>query len=166
VTPLSADPEARSRQLANLRRGDNPTPANTFALKHGAAATLTVEQVSAEVAELYDVLAATAPLRDGIGELPVADEAAVEIAARALHRYRKITTWLDLHGRLDDKTGEVKGAAQYELQCERALERSLDVLGLNPRARARLGLDLADAAGKAPDLARQIAQGTEGESRQ
>lgn len=158
MAPLSSDPVARGRQLANLRRGDNPTPGNEFAVKHGAAATLTVEQVSAEVAELYDVLAATAPLRDRVGELPVADEVAVEIAARALHRYRKLTAWLDLHGRLDEK-GEVKGAAQFELQCERALERSLDVLGLNPTARARLGLDLADAAKKAPDLARQLAQG-------
>jgi hypothetical protein len=160
VSPLSSDPEARDRQLANLVPGARTAPpGNRRALKHGAHATLSAEAIADEVRELYDVLADSAPLRDRVGNLPVADEAAVEVAARALHRYRKIATWLDLHGRLDEKTGEPKGAARYEVECERALERSLDALGLNPRSRAKLGLDLADAAGKAPDLARALAQG-------
>jgi hypothetical protein len=164
MSPLSRDPIARGAQLANLRRGGTAIDGNGNAIKHGAYATLSAEAISAEVRELYDVLADSAPLRDGVGELPVADEAAVEVAARALHRYRKIATWLDLHGRIDEKTGEPKGAAKYENECEARLERALDALGLNPRSRARLGLDLVSAAEKAPDLAQALAQGQDGGS--
>jgi hypothetical protein len=160
--PLSRDPIARGNQLANLRRGGTAVEGNGHAVKHGAYATLTADAIADEVRELYDVLADSAPLRDGVGNLPVADEAAVEVAARALHRYRKIAAWCDLYGRLDEKTGEPKGAAKYENECEARLERALDALGLNPRSRAKLGLDLAGAAEKAPDLARALAQGQDG----
>lgn len=162
--PLSSDPAARERQLANLQPAPAAPSGNRRAVKHGAHSTLSADAISAEVRELYDVLADSAPLRDGVGALPVADEAAVEVAARALHRYRKIATWLDLHGRLAEKTGEPKPAARYEVDCERALERALDSLGLNPRSRARLGLDLAGAAEKAPDLARALAGHQDGGS--
>lgn len=162
MTPLSSDPAARERQLANLSPAPAAPAGNRRAVKHGAYATLTAEAIADEVRELYDVLADSAPLRDREGGLPVADEAAVEVAARALHRYRKVAAWCDMYGRLDEKTGDPKGAAVYEGQCEARLERALDALGLNPRSRAKLGLDLAGAAEKAPDLARALAQGQDG----
>jgi hypothetical protein len=56
-----------------------------------------------------------------------------------------------LGGRIDNK-GEVKQAAHYELQGEAALHRALDVLGMNPASRSRLGLNLARA--QSFDLAR------------
>jgi transcriptional regulator with XRE-family HTH domain len=103
-----------------------------------------------------EALVASVPIRDERGELPVADEAAVEIAARALKRWREVSTWCDAYGRLDERTGAIKDAADYELWCERRLHEALDVLGLSPTARAKLGLDLARASQF--DLARHWAE--------
>jgi hypothetical protein len=137
--------------LANLRRGPGPglRPAplgNTRAVTHGARATIRRDELDDEVAEIYRALAESAPVRDPDGGLPQADEAAIEIAARALKRWRRIVTWLDLHGRIDEQTGEPKAAAGLELSCERRLHEALDVLGMNPASRQKIGLDVARAS--------------------
>ena len=62
-----------------------------------------------------------------------------------LKRYRSVSTWHDMHGRIDDK-GDERSSAHYELDAERALMRALDALGMSPAARARLGVDLARSA--------------------
>jgi hypothetical protein len=70
-----------------------------------------------------------------------------------------VTSWCDLHGRIDEKTGEQKSAAKYELEAERALQRAVDNLGMSPMARSRLGLNIARTRA-AFDLARHCqAQG-------
>jgi phage terminase small subunit len=132
--------------LANLRHG-NPSATNqqVAALRHGAFATIPRSQLDAEVAEIYRAFADSAPVRAEDGSLPLADEAAVEVAARALKRWRHVVLWCDTYGRFDEKTGEKKPAADYELDCERALKRALADLGLDPTARAKLGLDLQRA---------------------
>ncbi|HWG09101.1 MAG TPA: hypothetical protein VN672_08845 [Solirubrobacteraceae bacterium] len=53
-----------------------------------------------------------------------------------LKRWRSVSAGCDLHGRFDDKTGDVNAAAEYELGGERALRRCLDSLGMSPMARA------------------------------
>ena len=152
MSPLSSDPDARARQLANLRSGQragNLTPgagqeraalANT---RHGAYSSALLANVEGEVVELRDALAEAAPVRDAAGQVPAADYTALEIAARRLKRYRHLSSWLDLHGRIDEETGDVKPAARLELDAEKALTASLDALGMNPQARARLNLNLA-----------------------
>ena len=81
------------RSLANLRRGPQPglRPAplgNQRTVTHGATRTIPRAELDAEVAEIYRALADSAPVRDERGELPQADQGAVEIAARALKRWR------------------------------------------------------------------------------
>jgi hypothetical protein len=100
-----------------------------------------------------DALAEAAPVREADGSLPAADAVAIETAARALKRWRSVSAWCDLHGRVDPKTHEVRPAARYELDGERALERALDNLGMSPIARSKLGLNIARAA-QSFDLAR------------
>jgi hypothetical protein len=144
TVPLSRDEQARSRQLANLRRGGPPAePGNGLALKHGGHSELLLADVEAEVRELVDALGSAAPVRAADGGLPDADVPAVEQAARALRRYRSLSAWCDAHGRLEERTGKVKPAADLELRAERALGLALDALAMTPRSRARLGLDLA-----------------------
>lgn len=142
--------------LANLIKPPPATIGNTRAMTHGFRSAALVADVAAETLELMAALAEAAPVRDSDGGLPAADTVAIETAARALKRYRAVCAWLDLHGRLDDK-GNVKEAARYELAGERALGRALDVLGMNPQSRVRLGLNLARTAG-AFDLARHWQQ--------
>lgn len=159
---LSSDPRARQRQLANLNRGSTPRspapPGNRRALRHGAYSDRLLRDVGSEVRELLDALAEAAPVRNPDGSLPTADEAAVEVAARALKRYRGLSDWLDLHGRLTDN-GDVKPAAELELRAERELAAALDRLGMSPTSRARLGVDLA----RTRDLAAEWAHEHEAE---
>jgi hypothetical protein len=141
--------------LRNLR----PGPAeigNQRGLVHGARSELLVRDVEAEVRELMDALASSAPVRDPDGSLPAADVVAIEVAARSLKRYRHVSAWCDLHGRFDEKTGAEKSAARYELQGEAALNRALDTLGMSPMARSKLGLNIARS--QSFDLAAQWAE--------
>ena len=101
--------------------------------------------MSQAVREVRGALAASAPVRDQAGDLPASDEATVELAARALCRVRRVEAWCDLHGYLDEKTGDVKPAVRYLEEATRTADRLLATLGMNPRERAKLGLDLAAA---------------------
>jgi hypothetical protein len=143
--------------MRNLIPGGGKAGAgNARALTHGARSALLVKDVSAEVAELRDALAETVPVRDG-DEAPAVDMVAIERCARALKRYRSVSGWLDLHGRLDDK-GEVRPAAELELKCERELGRALDDLGLTPVSRSKLGLRLVQAAAAVEDAEARAAR--------
>jgi Phage terminase, small subunit len=149
--PIGGGGARHPNSLANLRPGGvtgsgvSAPMGNTYSLKHGAASTLAMTPTDRDLAEIIDAISATAPVRDQDGRLPPADEAAVEIAARALKRYRSVVTCHDLHGRIDDK-GNERPSARFELDAERQLMRALDNLGMSPAARARLGVDVARSA--------------------
>jgi hypothetical protein len=162
----SSDPVKRARSRANLRNAPAAPAGNQRAASpylHRAERLWASADVSGEVRELTEALAAAAPVREADGSLPAADEAAVERAARALKRWRHLSAALDLHGRVTE-AGDVKPAAEYELRAERALAEALDALGMTPTSRARLGVDLA----RSFDLAKAWAQEAdvvEGEAR-
>lgn len=116
---------------------------NKRALQHGARALKTSSLVHYEAtrAELYDALAAAAPVREN-GQLPVADEAAFDLAARALARHRQVDEWIAEHGPLDEN-GVPRPALVLLEKGLRNTAELLAQLGLTPTARARLGLDVA-----------------------
>lgn len=66
----------------------------------------------------------------------------MEVAARELARIRNVDDWLAQRGVLD-RRGHVRPAAGYLEKATRTLDRLLNSLGMNPRSRAVLGLDLA-----------------------
>lgn len=148
--PIGGGGTGNPNSLANLRNAPAAPTGNARAVRHGGYAALPLTQLQGEAREIYEWLAAAAPLRDEIGELPAADEAAVEVAARALKRWRAVWMWCESFGRLDEKTGAEKPAARYELACEASLNRALTVLGLTPEARLKMGVDLVRGV---PDLA-------------
>ena len=125
-------------------------------MTHGFTSAALVKDASRETRELMDALAEAAPVREPDGSLPAADTVAIEAAAVALKRWRSVSSWLDLHGRLDEQ-GEVRHAARFELEGERALHRCLDALGTSPMARSKLGLNIARTA-QSFDLAQRWAQ--------
>jgi hypothetical protein len=53
--------------------------------------------------------------------------------------------WLDVHGVLD-RRGRERSAARWERRLRGEALRYLDALGMTPKSRARLGLDLARTA--------------------
>ena len=141
--PLSRDPDARSRQLGNLKPAPAAPAGNLRTLRHGGRATASTLPVAETAEEIRQALTDSAPVRDQAGELPAADEATVELAARALCRVRRVEAWCEQFGYLDEKTGDVKPAVRYLEQATRTADRLLGELGMNPRSRAALGLDLA-----------------------
>jgi hypothetical protein len=143
--------------LANLvpggpNRSAVATPGNQRGLTHGGRSELLLRDIETEVRELLDALAEAAPVKEADGTLPAADVVAVERAARALKRYRSVSGWLDMHGRLDEK-GKVRDAANLELACERELGRCLDDLGMTPTSRSKLGLRLVQVRAAAEEEA-------------
>lgn len=163
MTPLSSDPARRARQEANLVPGARTAPpGNQRARSHGGYAEVAQERVNSRVGELLAALAEDAPLRGPDGGLPAHDTVAVHLLATTLCRIEDVERHLTAYGYLDAK-GDVRPAADLAGRLRREAADYLDSLGMTPRSRVRLGLDLADAAGKAPDLARQLAQGNGGE---
>jgi len=144
---LSSDPRRRSRQLANLRRGGAPpAPAGNQRHKtHGAFAVIAAARLETKTREVFDALAQDAPLRDKDGGLPREDTVAVLMLAKALCRLEDVEQYLTLNGLVDGE-GEIRPAVDHERRLRAEVGDALDALGMTPRARAKLGLDVARAA--------------------
>ncbi len=91
--------------------------------------------------EVYEALAADAPLRDPDGELPRPDHAQVVLLAKCLCRLEDVEANVAAYGQLDERTGAVRPAAEREDRLRKEAADYLDALGMTPRSRARLGLD-------------------------
>jgi len=153
VSPLSSDPVARETQLANLQRA--PT-GNDRAATHRGYAKLAEERVDEKVREVWQALAADAPLRDGDGELPAHDSAAVLLLAQVLCRLEDVTANIRDYGVFQSRgkhKGTVRPAVELESKLRREAAGYLDSLGMTPKSRAGLGLDLA----RTRDLAQEWA---------
>lgn len=146
MSPTSDNPAARARQLANLKRGGNPAPVgNQRRRTHGAYAAVAADRLDAKVREVFDALAADAPLRAEDGGLPAADAAAVRLAAEVLCRVDSVSEYLTRRGIEDADGGLRTTVLELESRLRNEAADRLDALGLSPRARARLGLDVARA---------------------
>ena len=147
MSPLSGDEAKRARQLANLRRGGNPAPAeNVRALTHGGYARIARAELDAKTREVFEALAADAPLRGPDGELPAADALAVRLLAEALIRLDRVRAHVNDYGILDQESGEVRPVVELEQRLRREAMEGAEALGMTPRSRSRLGLDLARTA--------------------
>lgn len=156
MSPTSNDPVKRQRQLANLNRGGPaPEPGNQRARKHGAYATVVQARLDEKIREVFDAIAEDAPLRADDGGLPAADAVVVRLLAAALCRVADVEGYLADFGWRDVDTGEPRtGILDLEARLRREARDHADALGMTPRSRAALGLDVAHGL----DLARQWAQ--------
>ncbi|HTX32250.1 MAG TPA: hypothetical protein VMD09_12785 [Solirubrobacteraceae bacterium] len=146
MSPLSTDPAKRQRQLQNLRPGAGRAGAgNRRALAHGGYATVAVERMAAAEQQVFEALAQDAPLREADGGLPAADTALVRLLAQALCRIEDVGGYLRDHGLLD-ANGQVRGAVDLERRLRQEAAGYMAELGMGPRARAALGLDLVRTA--------------------
>lgn len=147
MSPLSSDPVKREAQLANLRPGAGAGDGGLQrARTHAGYAALARERLEQKTLEIYDALASDAPLRDGTGELPRHDAAAVALLAQCLCRLDDVTANVRDFGVFEQR-GRRKGSVRPAVELERTLRREassyLAELGMTPKARAALGLDLA-----------------------
>lgn len=143
MSPLSDHPHRRQRQLANLQRGGGrPASAeNRPRLAHGGYAVVAQSRLEAKQLEVYEALAVDAPLRDTDGSLPRHDTVAVVMLSKALCRLDDVEAFLTLRGVIDD-SGRERTAVDLERRLRGEVADWLDSLGMTPRSRARLGVDL------------------------
>jgi hypothetical protein len=144
--PLSNRPQARSRQLQNLRRGETAIPGNRNAQQHGGYASIATEQLQAKEREVFLALNEDLPLREPDGSAPAADAVAVSLLAQALCRLDSVRSYLQRRG-IEDGKGRLRPAVEVEGRLRREALDFAEALGLTPRSRARIGLDLVRAAG-------------------
>jgi hypothetical protein len=144
IVPLSSDPAKRQRQLANLRRG-GVNPASGRPPVHGAYAQIARERLEQREAQVFDALAGDAPLRNADGSLPSADAVLVRLLAECLCRLDGIAAHLRDHGILDPKTGDVRSVIEAEGRLRREAADHAEALGMSPRARSKIGMDLIRA---------------------
>ena len=159
--PLSTDPVKREKQLANLQPSDPDARERQRAglvpgagagdgglqrrLTHGGYAQLHAERVESKEREVYDALAADAPLRDSVGNLPRHDAAQVALLAQCLCRLEDVSANVRDFGVFEQRgkrKGQLRPAVELEAKLRREAAGYLDALGMTPKSRAALGLDL------------------------
>lgn len=145
TAPVGGGGARHPASLANLKRGENPPRDPRLpARKHGGYAEVLASRLEAKQREVFDALAADAPLRDADGELPRHDTVAVAMLAKALCRLDDVEAYLVQRGLVDDD-GHERPAVDLERRLRAEVGDWVDALGMTPRSRARLGLDVARA---------------------
>lgn len=140
--PLSGNPRKRERQLRNLKPAPPVQPGNRFAVQHGGYAAIARNRLEEKQRQVFDALSVDAPLRDARNELPRHDAVQVALLAEVLCRLDDVNAYLSARGYLDGK-GNVRPAAELAGRMRREASDYLDALGMTPKSRAKLGLDLA-----------------------
>jgi len=92
--------------------------------------------------EIQDALEVDSPLRDPNGGVPAADTFMIELCAIQLLRVRRCAAFLALHGDEDGRGNLRREFIEYGKAVEQAA-RMLDRLGMSPRSRAALGVDVS-----------------------
>jgi hypothetical protein len=145
AVPLSRDPEARARQLANLRPPQAAPLGNRRTVKHGAYAAITQAELDAEVRALMDAIGADLPVREADGGgVPAADAIPLRLLAETLIRRARIRD-TELRRGIENEDGKLRGVVQYGLALDGQAIKLCEQLGLTPRSRIALGLDIARA---------------------
>ena len=135
--PLSNDPAKRARQLANLKRAPAAPAGNVRAVRHGALRRV-LDSADLDAAEqrIRDAL------RDDLVLYDASDEAIIRALADTLCRLDSLADYFRRRG-IEDSKGALREGA---LDLERRLRaQALDLageLGMTPRSRLALGLDL------------------------
>lgn len=141
--------------LANLRTAPPAPEGNARAVAHGGYAAVAHARLDAKVREVFDALAAEAPLRAADGGLPREDAPMVRLLAECVCRLEDVSANVREFGLRDQNTKEIRPAVEVESRLRREAADYLDALGMTPRSRARLGLDLRRAGDL--DVAREMA---------
>jgi hypothetical protein len=144
LAPVGGGGARHPNSLANLQPAPAAPLGNDRTRRHGGYAAVARDQLAERVAVIYDALAVDAPLRDSDDQLPMADSAIVRLLAEALCRVESVSAHLTDTGWLDQKTQEPRHAVlDLEGRLRREAAGYMEQLGMTPKARAALGVDLA-----------------------
>jgi aminoglycoside phosphotransferase (APT) family kinase protein len=136
--PLSRDPERRANSLANLRRGGETRSAgNRHAQAHGGYITPREDELAEMIEQIEQIL----PVRQE-GAPPPADRFMVEELAKALTQDAAITRWLTGTALQARNPARVERAQDRRRALSRDIVSMLRELGLTPRSRLAMGVDV------------------------
>lgn len=145
-------PGKHPNTLKNLKRLPSAEPGNRRAMIHGATENPHRERLEKKAKEVYDALAGDAPVRAHDGSLPRHDSAMVTLLATTLCRLENVGTYLADYGWKDAQTKQPRHhVLGLEAKLRKEAAEYLDALGMTPKSRARLGVDLV----RARDLANE-----------
>jgi len=162
MSPLSKDPSKRERQLANLKLGSgkgSAPPGNQRRRLHGAYGTVAPDLLDAATRQIFDALAADAPVREHDGGLPAADVPAVRLLADTLCRLDSIGEYLARRG-WEGEDGKPRPVLEYEASLTRVGHdaRARDDASQSREARARLSTRPPDVRGRGRRCRRCVGQ--------
>ena len=129
-------------QNGRVKTGTRLLSVGRRALSHGAYARIALDRLEAKVAEVFEALGEDAPLRGPDGRLPAHDAVQVRLLAECLCRLDDIGANIREYGLRDQKTKAIRPAVEIESKLRREAADYLDAMGMTPRSRAKLGLDL------------------------
>jgi hypothetical protein len=158
--PLSGDPVKRAAQLANLRRRPSVTGDGGLqrATKHGVYAVIAERELSGKVRELYEAIGEDLPVRDAGDGVPAQDAIPLRMLAETLIRRERIRESELRHG-VETPDGKLRGIVEFGLRLDNQALRLCIELGLTPRSRAALGLDLIRTQSANDQIAGLAAEG-------
>lgn len=151
--PLSRDPDKRAKQLANLRAAPPAPRGHRRAVTHGGYSIVGPLERDRKARDIFEALAADAPMRDDAGGLPAADTAVVSLFARCLVQLERVEADMGDHGWKDRESGDPRPVVELARRLRGEALDYAEALGMTPRSRAKLGLDLTRtlSAGEALD---------------
>lgn len=157
--PVGGGGARHPASLANLRRGVTVAPnGNSRRVSHGGYRVIVQAELDAKAREVFDAIASDAPLRDTDGDLPSHDAVVVRLLADCLCRLDSVGAWLA--GRW--ATTEARPALELEMRLRTQALDLAESMGMTPRSRARLGLDVKRA--QSFDLAQAMAAEADAEA--
>jgi hypothetical protein len=142
LVPLSAGEVRRRRAIARSNRAKAVGRGNVNALRSGVYSRTAVRE---DVLDMAAMVYACAPWLD-----PIRDAFAVEGVARVIVRLRRLDVVVD--AALENLATPTMELTSMYSRCESQLLRSLEALGLTPRAAADLGITHLDARARAAKL--------------
>ena len=126
----------------------NAEPGNRYGVSHGAYAQVPPSRLNEQARKVFHAVAEDAPVRAPDGSLPAHDAVAVRLLAETLCRIEDVQGYIAEHGFGPGRkrSRDPMRALEMEDRLMRRAMDQLDALGMTPRSRAKLGLDLARAA--------------------
>jgi hypothetical protein len=141
---LSKDPRKRQRSLANLKKGQRAGRPN--GRTHGGYSRVARARLEAKQLEVYDALSEDVPLKAPDGGVPAADSPLLRLLATVLCRLQDVEQHIALYGAFDQRTKEARRVLDVEARLRAEAAGYMSQLGMSPRSRAKLGLDLVRQA--------------------
>ena len=122
--------------LANLRNAPAAPAGNSRNLQHGGYAAVAAERLQAKALEVLEALSVDVPIAD------VRDAVALRLLAECLCRLDSVAAHIALFGAFHEDSREPKAVLGVERQLRLEAAGHAEALGLTPRSRVALGLDV------------------------